>query len=643
MVKLKNQTQSLRFLRLFTDVYVDLRLRDQNHNPNDYVVEFDPNQGIMITTNQFGVVMFGADAPPTAFHLGDFHDRLAVDGRLHGRDTLKRKAIGRSCLQHDITLDAEREKTIRLLIVGGSIPKHDLLAIYGKSLKNSAALFEQKKRLYSNMVAKCVVDTPSATVNRAVTLAKVNLQMAKHDQPGVGKALFAGYPWFTDYWGRDLGWILPALDVCGDFEWVEETLFTLAKFQSTEEKVYRGHRVKPGEVPNRITMDGTAVYYSVDATPLFIMAVWHHLLWSGNLDFTREIYPAVLKAVKWGFSMDEDGDGFLEHYGDETSSVTWMDSYRRAGKAVDVQALWCHSLRCASQISEACGDSKSALKWKEESDRLKSALNAFWNPKLSFMYDSIGFKGENSSLTVNSLVPLLFNLTNSQKALSVLDRVEREFTTDWGVRTRSMSDSSYDARSYHKGSVWGLTTGWAAIAELNYDKPREGFWYLEKLAKLVGIGAFECFPELLAGDEPLSMGGHLQAWSASVFIQAVVEHLLGLNANALQRSLVVNPCLIDTWKETIVKNVKVGDITVNVSLRASEGEKSMFVQSDGPITLVGGFRLPKACEISRVERNGSKVPVDQPKVVEELNSNRLFIAGKAGKGKPLSLKVLFQA
>lgn len=83
-----------------------------------------------------------------------------------------------------------------------------------------------------------------------------------------------------------------------------------------------------------------------------------------------------------------------------------------------------------------------------------------WNPKDRYLYDRIRPDGTfDPSLTVNPIVLLLFGMAGYKEARDILTRIESDFLTPWGVRTRSAQDPESDGGSYHKGNVWGLTTG----------------------------------------------------------------------------------------------------------------------------------------------------------------------------------------
>jgi len=637
LVQITNKASAPKSLHLFADIQVALR----SSGSNGYSLDMDDLRRFVITADGANnLAVFGAYLIPSAFRLGDFSDYLIAGGSLQGDGIkVKQNAGGRSCLQYDVGLGAGKVANFSFLMLGESLSRSAAMMILNQVLKDLDLILGRKKQIYLRAVERCKVRTPNAELDLAMDWAKVNLQMAVHNKPAFGRGLLAGYPKLTNYLGRDCGWVVPAIDVCGAFGVAEEVLTALARFQSTSEKLYQSRRVYPGEIPGEIGLDGSVAYNAVDATPLFVIASWHHIMWGGSAGFLRRIYPSIVNAVNWGLMADGDRDHLIEDRGDGT----WMASCSRPGRVVEVQALWCQALWCASKLAEMYGDRGNMMLWRKKHDALRPLLvERFWEGNLRYLRDVVASDGsEDLSITINAVVPLLFQLLGDDKATDILDRLEREFTTDWGVRTRSIGDSSYDGSSPHRGCVWGLTTGWAASAELNYDRASEGLWYLEKLAKMVKAGAPGCFPEFMHGDRPELLGDSLRTWSASAFVQGMVEGLLGVKADAPYRLLEVSPCIPEEWGEVAIGNLKFGDATVSVMAKAERGEKTLLVQSDRPISVRAGFRFPKIYEVLSVRRGSDMLPRSSFSIVERQRSNRLFVVGTASGGRPLVLKVEF--
>jgi len=635
--------------KLFIEISVNMRPREQDENPHDYAVTYDSNKG-MVTTRSIWkgwTVIFGGDRIPNYCYPGSFRDELLVNGTLLGKRPEKLSFVsGRSCLEYHFQLLPKDEKKLILAVAGNLISEEAAVRTFGDLIKDYASLFEETTRRRSWIITKTInIETPDENLDKALNWAKVDLDLLLHEHPGIGLGFFAGLPWFTMFWGRDSGWILPAVDNYGDFESVYGALSTLAKYQAKASGQFHGHKFHAGEIPNEIRMDGTVTYYSADATPLFVIAAHHHHMWSGDSKFLNLIYPNVVKAVEWGFLADEDKDGLIEHFGDGKSSATWMDSYYRAKSAIEVEALWSHALKCASSFASIMGDTVLSQRWQEAALQVQEKLGSrYWNATDKYFYDTITPEGNpDPSLTANPIVPVIFNMVEQEKAEAVTAKLESpEFTTNWGVRSRARNDQQYHPQAYHKGSIWGLTTGWAALAEYALGK-REGIRYLRTLTDLMTIGCLGAIPEILDGDTGTPAGCPLQGWSSSMLIQGVVEGLFGVHPNALTKSVTINPTLPKEWQTAQIKQLHIGDASIEAKYHQEENTQSLSIISNKEYNITAGFKLPSNGKIMSIQKNGAQIAETdrQVRISAERRHLQLYVNTLLPQNQPLVVKVTY--
>lgn len=272
-----------------------------------------------------------------------------------------------------------------------------------------------------------------------------------------GKTIVAGYPWFTD-WGRDT--FIALRGIC---------LATGRLADAREILLGWAESVSEGMLPNRFPDHGEPPEYnSVDASLWFIVAV-HELLQSGNgngsvmsakdKQILHKAVEAVLegysKGTRFGIRMDEDG---LLAAGERGVQLTWMDAKvgewvvtPRAGKPVEIQALWLNALKIAAQFSPG---------WQEHFERgLKSFRRKFWNAERGCLFDLVDVNqrpGENdATLRPNQIFAvggLPFALLDGERAKKVVAVVEQELLTPLGLR--SLAPSERDFKPYYEGGVW---------------------------------------------------------------------------------------------------------------------------------------------------------------------------------------------
>jgi glycogen debranching enzyme len=306
----------------------------------------------------------------------------------------------------------------------------------------------------------------------------LNLSYGRNDT-----GILAGHPWFQSYWARDTFWSLLGLIDAGEFELTHEMLKNFAE---------RG-------LPGRIFLEGESDSHArSDTYPLFVIA-------AKKLERNWKIGETVEKGIEDAMDhLEMDGD-LVDHPGEGT----WMDTLERS-PAVDLQSLWLEAAKLTG--------------YKRESS-LRNGLEEFVNEQ--FIEDSLE---EGSARTVNIAVPLMFGHIEEEKALNALEKLNGEFSSRYGARTRSVADPGYDSSGYHTGSAWGLTTGWAACANFQYGNFVQGKNFLERLARTARMTQPGGFPEVLDAETGEILGCTEQAWSAAFMVHAIDSYMLGIQA-----------------------------------------------------------------------------------------------------------------
>ncbi|MFB6174935.1 MAG: amylo-alpha-1,6-glucosidase [Candidatus Nanohalobium sp.] len=312
-----------------------------------------------------------------------------------------------------------------------------------------------------------------------------------YDRQGLG--LIAGHPWFLEYWARDTFWTILGLIDAGYFELSKDILENFADKGLKSQVELEGG-----------TSDGRE---RADTDPLFVIAVEklrRHYKTSEKLE----------KAVEHALGRVETDKGIVQHGED----ATWMDTLKRA-PAVDIQSLWL----------EAAGRED-----KENAEDLAKGLEKF--KEEAYMKD---FLGEDSPETVNPAVPLMFGQLSKSEADKYLEKVNGEFSSMYGARTRAVTDLGYSGEGYHSGAVWGLTTGWAAAANLEYGRETEGRNFLEKMTQFIDRNQPGALPEVVNAETGALLGCSEQAWSAGLYIHVVDTYLLGIKVQ--EDKVVIDP------------------------------------------------------------------------------------------------------
>jgi len=353
--------------------------------------------------------------------------------------------------------------------------------------------------------------------------------------------IVAGFPWFAD-WGRDAFIALPGLLLAtGRYDEARSVLCTFAA------------AADGGMIPNRFDdRTGEAHFNSVDASLWFIHAAFEYFEVTGDvatmadtlLPAVRSILDAYQAGARFGIHADADG---LILAGDANTQLTWMDAMcdgiaftPRHGKAVEINALWHNALRRTQEFCEKY-DFFGADRYAQMARQVGQNFGPrFWNAAKGYLNDSILPDGAiDASLRPNQIFAVSLPFApplNREQQQAVVDVVERELLTPYGLRTLGRRDPFYKGRysgsayrrdeAYHQGTVWPFLMGpfIEAYLKVNRFSKRSRQRAVELiqplLRHLTEDACLGSVSEVFDGDPPHRPGGcPAQAWSVAELIR----------------------------------------------------------------------------------------------------------------------------
>jgi predicted glycogen debranching enzyme len=362
---------------------------------------------------------------------------------------------------------------------------------------------------------------------------------------GEGYTVIAGYPWFTD-WGRDTMIALTGLTLpTGNADIAKGILREFA------------HHVDQGMLPSRFPDAGeTPEFNAVDATLWFFEAVRAYLAYTEDEKFVRDELYGVLKDIidwhmrgtRYNIRMLENG---LLNAGEPGVQLTWMDAKigdwavtPRAGKPVEIQALWFNALRVMEDLASRFGDADPLKRYRTTSALVQWTFNRlFWNEQAGCLYDVVNGGHPDASIRPNQVlaVSLHHSMLSLDRAAKVLEVVERHLLTPLGLRTLSPEDPNYRGHyegdpyhrdsAYHQGTVWPWLMGpfISAYLKVHGRTPaarQHARELLQPLELHLSEGCLGQISEIYDGSEPqLPRGCFAQAWSVGQILQVLCEEV----------------------------------------------------------------------------------------------------------------------
>jgi predicted glycogen debranching enzyme len=359
--------------------------------------------------------------------------------------------------------------------------------------------------------------------------------------------IIAGYHWYSD-WGRDTMISLPGL------------LLVPHRFQEARTVLdYFARYCRRGLIPNTFpAFGGEPIYNTVDASLWFIHALSRYFAYTNDFLFLSDIWDTVVNVIEYyhkgtdfGIGMDSD---YLIQQGPQ---LTWMDAKvgewavtPRVGKACEISALWYNALKTASYLGVLIGEDVSQFETLA-AGVASNYESAFWNPETNCLFDLLyrdeaGIQVKDPAIRPNQIfaVSLPYTMLSPEKEKAIVDIVEKELLTPFGLRTLSRDHPLYKGQyhgdaitrdtAYHNGTAWPWLIGSYVRAYMkvhNYSEESvenirvllEGF---DTQLETAGIGSIS---EVFDGDYPHAPGGCIaQAWSVAEVLRAYVEDVLGI-------------------------------------------------------------------------------------------------------------------
>nr|WP_024836149.1 amylo-alpha-1,6-glucosidase [Clostridium sp. 12(A)] len=438
-----------------------------------------------------------------------------------------REAIGVSAHNHSITISVSPGSDGVLNLIYSTEPINEK-----KEISDYFSQEEERQKL--------LITQSGVKDELAKHLVKSADQFLVERDSTRGKTLMAGYPFFAD-WGRDT--MISMIGCCIATRRFEEAKSIFYTFMHYENK---------GLMPNMFPEGGhDPLYNTVDASLLFIGAVYEYYLVSNDLKFVKEAYPVMEDIIEWyqrgtDYHIKMDYDGLIMA-GSGLEQVTWMDvrfgdilPTPRHGKPVEINAYWFNDLKIMGYFARLLKMPERS--YKELSDLVrKSFQEKFWNEKEHCLKDLVSGEAADDQIRCNQIwaVSQPFSILDRESEIKVVNKVYETLYTPYGLRSLSKFDKDFKAHyggslfnrdmAYHQGTVWAFPLGAYYLAYLKVNdygekariKVKEQLSVLEACMREGCIGQIA---EIYDGDNPtVSQGCFAQAWSVSELLRVFVK------------------------------------------------------------------------------------------------------------------------
>jgi hypothetical protein len=482
---------------------------------------------------------------------GAFVERQVPRPTTHPRDAA-RKAMERTTPVEIGTLEiawAEGQRHVDLVFLPVRGERDDLHA-HLEDLLVRRDLLLAERRAYFEAMAEGALRTGDARLDKTYLWARASMdQMIMHTR---GAGIYAGFHWFTNFWGRDTFICLPgATLVTGRHDAAREILRSFLQFQLVD----RDHP-RQGRIPNIVQPDQLQ-YAGVDGTWWYARAAYQYIRArraAGQADevFEREFAAALALMIDGAERHAVDAYGLLRHGDGET----WMDAggetnpySPRGDRAVEVQALYYNGLRIAEWLAREQGRTDRATVYAGLAERTaRSFATMYWMDDLGRLADHLDVDGTqdrqlrpNTILALTGVEPEWPPLLTAEQMRAEIEIVYEKLVLPYGVTSLDPSDPDfhpkhldlgnyyYDA-AYHNGDVWYWLSGPMITALCRIGRVDEAVRMLDVLVReTLDHGAVGAIREIRDGADTGTTeefgGATFQAWSMAELLRAMHEDL----------------------------------------------------------------------------------------------------------------------
>ncbi|MFH1063728.1 MAG: amylo-alpha-1,6-glucosidase [Candidatus Woesearchaeota archaeon] len=395
-----------------------------------------------------------------------------------------------------------------------------LLIAYGKTREDALSELERLRTYKFKRRNRRHHDTSdNHQEDNALACAKASLERSKVMHEGITR-LYAGYPWFFQFWSRDENISLGALIRMHEFGTVKDILMHYLHNISAD-----------GRLPNRVPSSDLS---SADGIGWF---------WKRMADFISELdRSGLIDTYMSKKEIEEVKDRLTEsitrirknHLEDgfviNNTNETWMDTQwkgqdGRPGARIEIQAMQLRILKLMYDLSD---DEKYK---KMEEELCEKVRKTFWNRDI--LADGI------DDWTVR---PNIFIAYYIYPELLAKEEWTKCFTTaldklwlGWGGLASIATDhplftdryTGVTNQSYHRGDSWYWINDLAALC-LHRNDPKTFKGTIDQIVaasseEILWHGSVGDHAEVSSAAQLESRGALAQTWSAAMFIEMMME------------------------------------------------------------------------------------------------------------------------
>lgn len=485
------------------------------------------------------------------------------------------------------------------------------------SLVELPRVFERTEGHFRTIRSRVEVRTPDPYIDAAVGALNVAAD-AIWDEPQ-GVVMHGAIAWRTPL----LGWRgAYAMDALG---WHDRARRHLAYWSTRQNTSAVPANIPAAEQATHLARNPAAIHSNgdfsnshYDMNLVYVDALFRHLLWTGDLDFAREVWPAIKRHMAWERRLfrREFGPERLPLY--EGYAAIWAsdDLQYGGGGATHASAYnWWHNIM-AARVALLLGE--DAAPFELEASLIRRAMELYlWLPAQGMFAeyrDYLGGQLAHPAAALWSFYHVLdaIGLVDAKRAWQMTRYVDFNLP-HLPVRGPGLEDAQYHVLATsnwfpYTWSVNNVVMGENLHAAL-------GFWQASRPDEAFTLFRSALLASMYMGISPGNVGtmNYLDVYrresqrdfadGAGAMARALVEGLFGVRPDALAGEITFTPGWPAEWP-----HAQLNSPTLNLAFRRSGGVDRYDIDVKSDAFRVGRMLLPLAYEGARVESHGRSWP-----------------------------------
>lgn len=444
----------------------------------------------------------------------------------------------------------------------------------------------------------------AADIQRAIEGASEDLAAVRLYLPELPKDIWlpaAGVPWFVTVFGRDSeitslqtllhypGFARATLQILGQLQGKRTDDWRLEEPGKIAHEMRYGQLAQLGKIPH------TPYYGTIDATPLFVILLCEVWRWTGDRGLVERYLPHARAAITWIDTYgDHDGDGFLDYWRSVPHGLKnqgWKDSGNALvfedGRQVpnpiamvEFQGYVYDAKMRMAELEQAFENQERAEQLRTEAKQLQERFHqAFWMEQEGFFAFGLGPNRQIiRAIASNPGHALWSGIVYPELAARVVERLlADDMFSGWGIRTLSHNNPAFNPLDYQMGAVWPHDNAIIAHGCKRYGFADAANRIARAIFDVANYFQGQRLPELFGGFQRQEYSLPVlypqanipQAWAAGSVFQ-FLQAILGLEADAPNGRLLLNPTLPEWLPSVTIKNMAIGDALIDLHIEHSE-------------------------------------------------------------------------